>query len=205
MESWTTLICPFLLLSHLPLYSTTTTDHVPVTGFLSTTNTTEPMGTLYPSLDSDITTNDVANATGAECLIDNKTAMVAVASAGGVIVCLLVSTLVLAWQLRSLQRRIARLLRRSHGNMDTGSSTWPLLGPRDPSDPPEAEGLEGPCDASVALEEMRPAAESDATKGKTQKERELEHGVKKVARHPEHMQSDARLDSQDLQNMPLVV
>lgn len=215
MESSTTWIYPILLLNHLPLYLTTT-DHVPVTDFSPTTNK-DPMGTSYPSLDSDITANDVANGTVADCLIDNKMAMVAVASAGGVIVCLLVSTLILAWQVRHLHHRIGSL-RPSRSNMDLGSSsgcTWPLLASHDPSDPPEAGGLEGPCDATIVLEEMRPFLEIDATEDRvnTEKEKELEQGEKKAACHPGEMvvqiqsssTSDARLDSKDLENMPLVV
>jgi len=175
------------------------------------------MGTLYPSLDSDIAANDVANVTVADCLIDNKMAMVAVASAGGVIVCLLVSTLVLAWQVRQLHQRIGTL-RPSRSNMDLARSsgcTWPLLAAsHDPSDPREAGGLEGPCDAAIVLEEMRPFLEIDATEDQvnTEKEKGREQGEKQAACRPGEMaaqmsssMSDARLDSKDLENMPLVV
>ena len=162
------------------------------------------MGTFYPSLDSNSTTN----VTVADCLIDNKMAMVAIGSAVGVILCLLVSTLVLACQVRCLQKRIGAL-RPSHSKMDLVSSSdyWG-------SSPPEAGGLEGPCDASIVLEEMRPFIEIDTTEDKvnTQREKELEQGGKRAACDPEvaeQMQissmSDARRDSKDLENTPLVV
>ncbi|KAK0135818.1 hypothetical protein N1851_028315 [Merluccius polli] len=83
------------------------------------------------------------------------------------------------------------------------------------SNPPEAGGLEGPCDANIVLEEMRPVIEIDATKDKvnTQKEKELEQGGKRAACDPEEMavqmqmsiMSDTGLDPKDLENMPLVV
>ncbi|KAG7281416.1 hypothetical protein CRUP_029865 [Coryphaenoides rupestris] len=44
----------------------------------------------------------------------------------------------------------------------------------DPSNPPEAGGLEGPCDATIVLEEMRPFLEIDATEDQVNREREKE-------------------------------
>ena len=204
MESSTTLIYSFLLLSHLPLFFTTTFQ-VPITGITSTNDTQDPMSTVYPFLDPNSTTNG----TVADCLIDNKMAMVAIASAVGVIVCLLVSTLVLACQVRCLQKRIGAL-RPSHSKMDLVSSSdyW---GPG----PPEAGGLEGPCDASIVLEEMRPFIEIDSNQDEvnTRRENELEQGGKRAACDPEEVaermqlssMSDARRDSKDLENTPLVV
>ena len=135
-------------------------------------------------------------------------AMVAIASAVRVMFCLLVSTLVLACQVRCLQNWI-RALQPSHSKMDlVSSSDYSGLSP------PEA-GLEGPCDASIVLEEMRPFIEIDSTQDEvnTGQEKELEQGGKRAACDPEEMatlmqissMSDTRRDSKDLENTPLVV
>lgn len=84
-----------------------------------------------------------------DCLIDTEMGLVAVGSAGGLIVCLLVAVGVLTCQVCVLQRRVY-VPRISRSNMDLVSSAgyWA-------SDRRESGGIVGPCDTSVILEEVR--------------------------------------------------
>lgn len=109
-----------------------------------------------------VTTNDdtnytdaVANGTFCDCLIDTELGLIAIGSAGGLIFCLLVSTIVLACQVYHIQHRIY-IPRASRSNVDLVSGTcyWE-------ADQAEAQGLVGPCDASVMLEEVRAENEED--------------------------------------------
>ncbi|CAF93228.1 unnamed protein product [Tetraodon nigroviridis] len=99
-------------------------------------------------------TRDGANATQVDaagpfcdCLVDTELGLIAIGSAGGLIFCLLVSTVVLACQVYHIQRRVY-VPRSSRSNLDlvSGRCYWE-------AGPPEAQGLVGPCDASVMLEE----------------------------------------------------
>ena len=85
-----------------------------------------------------------ANGTRVDCLIDTEMGLIALGSAGGLIVCLVVTIVVLSYQIFHIERR-ARNLRasRSSLNLTRGSNRA------------ELQGLVGPCDASVMLEEVR--------------------------------------------------
>lgn len=90
-----------------------------------------------------------ANGTFCDCLIDTELGLIAVGSAGGLIFCLLLSTIVLACQVYHIQRRVY-VPRTSRSNVDLVSGTcyWE-------AGQPEAQGLVGPCGAGVVLEEVR--------------------------------------------------
>lgn len=96
-----------------------------------------------------------ANATLCDCLMDTELGLIAIGSAGGLIFCLLVSTIVLACQVYHIQHR-AYVPRASRSNVDLVSGTcyWE-------ADQPEAQGLVGPCDASVMLQELRDQNQED--------------------------------------------
>lgn len=107
-------------------------------------------------------TRDGANATQVDaagpfcdCLVDTELGLIAIGSAGGLIFCLLVSTVVLACQVYHIQRRVY-VPRSSRSNLDlvSGRCYWE-------AGPPEAQGLVGPCDASVMLEEVREEQEEE--------------------------------------------
>ncbi|XP_059187936.1 uncharacterized protein LOC131970533 [Centropristis striata] len=160
---------------------------------------------LINSLDTD--TND----TRADCLIDTEMGLIAIGSAGGLIVCLLVATMVLAVQVYLIQRRVY-VPRPSRSNMDlvSGTGYWGI-------DQPEAGGLVGPCDASVMLEEVRADSkmEEERQAGIQEEGEEAGAGLEKGAKAMEEersiqMQSSNSRDScleipRDLENMPLVV
>lgn len=160
--------------------------------------------------DSDI------NGTRADCLIDTEMGLIALGSAGGLIVCLLVTTIVLAFQVWQLQRRVhTPRTSRSRSNLDLVDSAgyWG-------DDRPEAQGLIGPCDASVMLEEVE-------GEEKTEEQEESQAEVpEEVSAEPEEslalttfpdpeekptqMEGSSSRDSclevpRDLENMPLVV
>lgn len=157
------------------------------------------------------------NVTRADCLMDNQMGLIALGSAGGLIVCLLVTTIVLACQICHLQRRVY-LPRSSRSNMDLVSSAT-YWGP----DRPEVGGLVGPCDTSVMLEEVGAESRMEQERqDEFQEEREepgeeLEEGATAVPLlSPEvpggqmQMQSSTSRDSclevpRDLEDMPLVV
>lgn len=132
-----------LLLNQLLLFPTESNQMVSngssasPTGFSLNTTTDYP---LPPQPD----TNDTLGT----CLIDTEMGLIAMGSAGGLIVCLLVTTVVLACQVCHLQRRVYAP-RTSRSNVDLVSSTgyWD-------ADRAEVGGLVGPCDDSVMLEEV---------------------------------------------------
>lgn len=208
----------FLLLSQLP-FCLTDAD-------LSTTQpysyeTENTNGSSIPAVEPSLTSNDHTNSDDKDnngprldCLIDTEMGLIAVGSAGGLIMCLLVATVVLACQVCNLQRRVYAP-RPSRSNMDlvSGTGYWG-------TDLPEVGGLVGPCDASVMLEEVR--ADSRMEEERQAEIREagegagagLEEGATAMAFDPEEktsqMQSSSSRDSclevpRDLENMPLVV
>lgn len=137
------------------------------------------METLYTTLPP---TDTPVN--GTSCLIDFQTGMIAVASAGGLILCLLVSVLVLACEVCHLQRRV-RAPRPSRSNADlvSGTGYWG-------TDCPEEVGIVGPCDTSVMLEEVRAdkkpkkeeeKKEKDDKEEKTEEREEKEEEEKAIA------------------------
>lgn len=157
------------------------------------------------------------NMTRAECLMDTQLGLIALGSAGGLIVCLLVTTVVLACQICQLQRRVY-LPRSSRSNMD-------LVGTADYWGPDQAEagGLVGPCDTSVMLEEL--GADSRIERERQDEFQELREEVVAELEEEEgatavpllsseaqggQMLSSASRDSclevpRDLEDMPLVV
>lgn len=176
---------------------------------------------LTPTVDVSLTTTDHANSpdtdtngTRGDCLIDTEMGLIAIGSAGGLIVCLLVATVVLACQVCSIQRRIYAP-RISRSNMDLVSSAgyWG-------TDRPEVQGVVGPCDSSVMLEEVRADSKMEEDKQTEMQEARgeakagLEVGAMAMVSDPEekicHIPSSSSRDSclkvpEDLEDMPLVV
>ncbi|KAM9732914.1 uncharacterized protein ACNS7B_015209 [Menidia menidia] len=149
-----------------------------------------------------------------DCPIDTEMGLVAIGSAGGVILCLLVATIVLACQVRLLQNR-AQTLRTSRSNMNlvSGTGYWD-------SDQTEAGGLVGPCDASVVLEEVRSDGKMEEKRQAEIQEAMEESGTglgevaPAVAFDPEEQASKMLSSSsqdyclevpRDVEDMPLVV
>lgn len=173
-------------------------------------------GSSSPTVEPSVTTiGHIAdnNNTRGDCLIDTEMGLIAIGSAGGLIVCLLVATVVLACQVCHIQRRVYAP-RTSRSNMDllSGAGYWG-------TDRPGVMGLVGPCDASVMLEEVR--ADSKMEKERQADIREAREeagggleGATAMASKPEEkacqMQSSSSRDSclevpRDLEDMPLVV
>lgn len=147
-----------------------------------------------------------ANGTFCDCLIDTELGLIALGSAGGLIFCLLLSTMVLACQVYHIQHRVY-VPRTSRSNVDLVSGTcyWE-------ADQPEAQGLVGPCDASVMLEEVREENQEE--------ERREEAGTaREEPRAPTNYNSGEKMGHlstsrsresclevlKDLEDMPLVV
>lgn len=152
--------------------------------------------------------NDTAADAGGpfcDCLMDTELGLIAMGSAGGLIFCLLVSTVVLACQVYHIQRRVY-VPRTSRSNLDlvSGRCYWE-------ADQPEAQGLVGPCEASVMLEEVREEQEEDG------EEREEIGGARgatttnstsgeNTGRTESSRSRDSCLEAlKDLEDMPLVV
>lgn len=218
MEGTRTSLWLFLLLNQLPFCPTDADQDLPTT---YSYKTKDDDGSSTPAVELSLTTTDRANSpdtdtsgTRGDCLIDTEMGLIAIGSAGGLIVCLLVATVVLACQVCSIQRRVYAP-RISRSNMDLVSSAgyWG-------TDRPEVQGLVGPCDASVMLEEVR--ADSKMEEDRQAEIREargeagagLEEGAMAIAFDPEdktcHMPSSSSRHSclevpKDLEDMPLVV
>lgn len=216
MEGTGTSLWLFLLLNQLLFYPTDA-DHLTMQPYktedqsVGSTPAVEPSRTTigytnFPDTDT--------NGTRADCLIDTEMGLIAIGSAGGLIVCLLVATVVLACQVCHIQRRVYAP-RTSRSNMDlvSGAGYWG-------TDQPEVGGLVGPCDASVMLEEVRADNKMEEERqGEIREAREeagagLEQGAMAMAFDPEEkacqMQSSSSRDScleipRDLEDMPLVV
>lgn len=219
MEGTRTTLWLFLLLNQLLLCST---DETRGTSTMYPTNL--PMGdqggiSVTATQSSLITTDHTSphtetNITYGGCFIDNEMGLIAIGSAGGLIVCLLIATVVLACQVCQIQRRVSAP-RTSRSNMDLVSSTsyWD-------NDRPEVRGLVGPCDSSVMLEEVR--EESNMEEERQAEMRDVnkevgkgeQEGATAMVFDPEEMaiqmQSSIPRDSclvvpRDLEDMPLVV
>lgn len=144
-----------------------------------------------------------------DCLMDTELGLVAVGSAGGLIFCLLLSTAVLACQVYHIQRRVY-VPRTSRSNVDlvSGRCYWE-------ADQPEAQGLVGPCDASVMLEEVKEEQEEE----ESQEDREeagagreeqaaatkFTSGEKTGGVPPSRSKESCLEVLKDLEDMPLVV
>ncbi|XP_064880429.1 zinc finger homeobox protein 3-like [Oncorhynchus nerka] len=189
-------------------------------GQVSHTSITQPQTTnaIYPTDITSITQeeNDTSSSptkatTG--CLIKPQLGFIVVTCAGGLVLFLLVSTVVLASQVCSLRRQ-ARAPRPARSNVDlvSGAGYW---------DTEHSEGgIVGPCDTSVMLEEVRLDGEEDEEQGEEEeeeKEEEQAEGVRgqtgdarTTGEIAMQMQSSSSRDlcleiPQDLENMPLVV
>lgn len=207
MESTRATFWLFLLLNQLPL--------CPAEGFPTTQTTLSkpevtPVSGHGPNTLEHINSSLIdTNTTYGNCLIDTQMGLIAVGTAGGLIVCLLIVTVVLACQVYHIQRRLSAP-RTSRSNMDLVSSTgyWG-------TDQPEVEGLVGPCDASVMLEEVREQSNMAELKGLiTQVGTGPEEGATAMGFDHEEMTvqmhgsvpSDCSLVvPKDLEDMPLVV
>ncbi|XP_040901455.1 uncharacterized protein LOC121186739 [Toxotes jaculatrix] len=218
MEGTGTALWMVLLLNQLLFCSTDAGQHLS-TMPTNISNTEEQSSTtaMQPNLTTTDRTNypdTDTNGTRADCLIDTEMGLIAIGSAGGLIVCLLAAIVVLACQVCHLQRRVYAP-RTSRSNMDLVSSTgyWG-------TDQPEVEGVVGPCDASVMLEEVK--ADSNIEEERLAEIQEargdagarLGEGATTMAFDPEEkasqMQSSSSRDSclevpRDLEDMPLVV
>ncbi|XP_022619193.1 uncharacterized protein LOC111235139 [Seriola dumerili] len=220
MDGTRTSLWLFLLLNQLP-FCPADAGQGSSTMQTNTYATKEPSGSSVHSMETSLTTTDHTNSpdtdsngTRADCLIDTEMGLVAIGSAGGLIVCLLVATVVLACQVCHIQRRVYAP-RASRSNMDLVSraSYWDI-------DQPEVGGMVGPCDASVVLEEVRAQSEMEEERhAKIQGVKEeagvgLEEGATAMAFDPEERASEMQCASsrdsclevpRDLEDMPLVV
>ncbi|XP_020359048.1 uncharacterized protein LOC109905830 [Oncorhynchus kisutch] len=186
-------------------------------GQASHTSITQPQTTnaIYPTDITSITQeeNDTSSSptkatTG--CLIKPQLGFIVVTCAGGLVLFLLVSTVILASQVCSLRRQ-ARAPRPARSNVDlvSGAGYWDTEG-----------GIVGPCDTSVMLEEVRLDGEEDEEQGEEEKEEREEEQAEGVRGQTGdarttgeiamQMQSSSSRDlcleiPQDLENMPLVV
>uniref|UniRef100_A0A1A8M6T8 Uncharacterized protein n=2 Tax=Nothobranchius TaxID=28779 RepID=A0A1A8M6T8_9TELE len=184
------------LLSITQTYSAKTQEH---SGSLMYSVEPYVVTTDHQSFDND------SDSTRGDCLIDTEMGLIAIGSAGGLIFCLLVATIVLACQVFQLQRRVY-VPRTSRLNLDLVGSTH-YWGP----DQTEVGGLVGPCDTNVMLEEVK--VES---KMKEERRAEKEEATGEVGRGLEgitgmcfdHEDKDSQIQSsssRDLEDMPLVV
>lgn len=219
MEGTRTSLWLFLLLNQLLFHPVDADQDLSTTQPYS--HKTKSDDSLTPAVDVSLTATDRANSpdtdtngTRGDCLIDTEMGLIAIGSAGGLIVCLLVATVVLACQVCSIQRQIYAP-RNSQSNMDlaSGAGYWG-------TDRPEIQGVVGPCDSSVMLEEVRADSKMEEDKQSEIKEARmddkagLEEGAMAMVSDPEekicHMPSSSSRDSclkvpEDLEDMPLVV
>lgn len=216
MEGTRTSLWLFLLLNQL-LFCPTDADHSTMQPYKTEDQSVHSTPVMEPSRTTIDRTNSPdtdTNGTRADCLIDTEMGLIAIGSAGGLIVCLLVATVVLACQVYHIQRRVYAP-RTSRSNMDlvSGAGYWG-------TDQPEVGGLVGPCDASVMLEEVRADSKMEEERqAEIREAREeagagLEEGAMAMDFDPEvkayQMQSSSSRDSclevpRDLEDMPLVV
>lgn len=213
MDGSRTSICLFLL-----LLSSCPTDAGHSAMQTMTASTEDQSGSSSRPTESSLLTADHthppdadANGTRADCLIDTEMGLIAIGSAGGLIVCLLLATVVLACQVCHIQRRVYAP-RTSRSNMDLVSSAsyWD-------TDQQGAGGMVGPCHASVVLEEVRAEGERQEERRSEAGEEggpQLEEGAVVMAFDAEetagHIQGSSSRDSclevpRDLEDMPLVV
>lgn len=177
--------------------------------------------TMHPlNLTDTVTTffDTGTNGTRGDCLIDTEMGLIALGSAGGFIFCLLIAIVVLACEVCRLQRR-ARAPRSSQSNMDLVSSAdyWD-------NDQAEAQGLVGPCDTNVMLEDLTldSFAKDDTENSRQEEMVEAEDCYEEVARGFDYTDNENDNDNADqmptsnvrdsclvippnLEDMPLVV
>lgn len=153
----------------------------------------------------------VTSDTRGDCLIDTEMGLIAVGSAGGLIVCLLIAIVILACQIRRIQRR--------YQGPPTSRSNMDFVGVADnwDAEQPEMQGVVGPCDSSVMLEEVQGhinmEKEAEIQDVREETAAELEDGATAMAADAEEkvwlMQNSTSGDCleipKDLENMPLVV
>lgn len=207
----------FILFTQLPFCHTDTGRDISTIQTYSS-KSDDQVGSTTPFVEPGFTTTDDKNSTNsingtrADCLMDTEMGLIAIGSAGGLIVCLLFATMVLACQVCHLQRRVY-VPRTSRSNMDlvSGTGYWG-------TDRPEVGGLVGPCDISVMLEEVRADSkmeeERQAEIQEAMEDAGLEEGATAMAFDPEDKASQIRSSSsrdsclevpRDLEDMPLVV
>ncbi|XP_058488979.1 uncharacterized protein LOC131462081 [Solea solea] len=217
MAGTTTSLCLFLLLNQLQ-FCPTDADQV-LTTMQMTTYEIDLGGSSPSTMESSHTSTEHidfpdtdTNGTRADCLIDTEMGLIAIGSAGGLIVCLLVAVMVLACQVCHLQNRVyAPRISRSNMNLVSSASYWD-------TDQPDAGGVVGPCDTSVILEEVTSDNKTEQERqAKTEEVKEeartgFEEGATAMDFHPEEKASqmpssrDYCLEvSRDLEDMPLVV
>lgn len=206
----------FLLLNHLPLCPVGADAVLSTTQIYSQDYSQDQRSSPTLAVSTTLRTSEDKNSingTRGDCLVDTEMGLIAISSAGGLIVCLLAATVVLACQVCSLQRQVY-CPRTSRSNMDLVSSTgyWG-------TDQPEIAGLVGPYDASVMLEEVKEDKTEEERQAETKGTMEdngagLKEGAMAIAFNPEddqsHMHSSNFKDScleipRDLEDMPLVV
>lgn len=197
-----------LIVLFLVLHRTAEADQDPsttTTYLLASENLTDtPTFRMDPSFTTAFqqNPNDGTNTTGGKCLIDSKMGPIAIGSAAGFIICLLITISVLACQIWVLQRRVyIPGTHRSDTDMMGGAHYW---GP----DQTEIEGLVGPCDTTVMLEEVMT---DDHTQSEIQDAlEEAGAGIQDPGEKNIQFQSSSSRDScvvlpKDLEDMPLVV
>lgn len=199
----------FFLLNQMPYCHTDTHKELSTTQTYSS-EADDQGARLSPEVKPSLSSNDYKNSTNgtyADCLIDTKMGQIAIGSAGGLIVCLLIATVVLACQICQLQQRVLHpRTSRSNRDLVSGADYWG-------TDRPEVTGLVGPCDTSVMLEEVRADILIKEEKhGMVEGGPGLEEGAKATAfeENASQMQSSSSRDSclevpKDIENMPLVV
>lgn len=141
MESTKTYLWLLLLLNLLPLCLS---DEDP------NNSTTQPDHSVHFTYTFTSFLDTGTNGTRGDCLIYTEMGLIAFGSAGVLIVCLLTAIVVLACEVCRLQRRV-RAPRISHSNIDLVSNAgyWG-------TEQAEVQGLVGPCDNNVILEEVTP-------------------------------------------------
>lgn len=138
------------------------------------------------------------------CFIDPQLAFIVVASSGSLMLVLIISVLVLACKVIALKRQCqARRSTRSHVDL-RGSGHW--------STEQADEGIVGPCETNLLLDEVRTDAE-EAVAQEEEEESMLHQSNTKNKDEPKvlvTMQSSTSRDScidpaKELEDMPLVV
>lgn len=156
------------------------------------------------SLNITLITNDFKNQTEAPdgCFIDPQLAFILVAASGSLLLVLLISVLVLACKVITLKRQ-CQDRRPTRSNTDLrGSGHWTNEGAE--------EGIVGPCETSVLLQEVR----RDGEEQEEEEEEAILHqsntdnidGENVLATMQGSTSRDSCIDpAKELENMPLVV
>lgn len=186
-------------------------------GQASHTSITQPQTTnaIYPTDITSITQEENTSSSPTEattgCLIKPQLGFIVVTCAGGLVLVLLVSTVVLASQVCSLRRQ-ARAPRPTRSNVDlvSGIGYW--------GTEHTERGIVGPCDASVMFEEVQVDDEEQGEEEwKEREEEQAREGVRSqtgdsgtAGEMSMQMQCSSSRNlcmevPQDLDNMPLAV